>query len=291
MYYKLQNLNVPLNVTGVANIHYFEFTNEYHTYNDSHNFYELLYVDRGSVMVEAENYTGTLSNNQILIHMPNENHLLRCKDSISPNVIVIGFACNSGDLKIFSTSPFKLEPRHKKMLSEIMKEGMNVFEPPYDVPFTVEMKKRENPPYASEQMLKINLENFLITIMRDYYENSVNSESTALSDTKIASVYSYISAHYIEKISLEDLCFLFGLNKTSLCKKFKTEYGITILNYIIKLKINEAKALIREQKLSVTEISEKLGFNSIHYFCRQFKKHTGLSPKEYSKTVKSKLNL
>ncbi|MBQ7040000.1 MAG: helix-turn-helix transcriptional regulator [Clostridia bacterium] len=291
MDFKLQNLDQPLVVTRIANTHYFEFTKEYHTYNDSHNFCELLYVDRGAIYVEAENYTGTLSNNQIIIHMPNEDHSLRCTDSVSPNVIVIGFECDCKELKNFAKAPFKLQSAQKKMLSEIMKEAMNVFAPPYDVPFTMEMKKRENAAFGSEQMLKINLEAFLISIIRDFNQNNTASDSYMPADSKISNVCDYINMHYSEKIVLDDICFLFGMNKTSLCKKFKAEYGTTILNYITKLKINESKAYIRANELSITEISEKLGFNSIHYFCRLFKKHTGLSPKEYSKTIKSKLNL
>ena len=100
-----------------------------------------------------------------------------------------------------------------------------------------------------------------------------------------ASCHRYITEHYTEKILLDNICFLFGTNKTSLCQSFKSEYGITILNYIDQLKIEDAKKLLLEQKLSVTEISEQLGFNSIHYFCRYFKKHTGLSPKEYQDIV------
>lgn len=291
MDYKLRDFELSIDVTRIANVHYFEFTKEYHTYDDSHDFCELLYVDSGSIEVESENYSGTLTSNQLIIHTPNENHSLKCNDTECPNVIIIGFACNNKELCKFSNSPFTLQQRHKKMLSEIMKEGMNVFAPPYDIPYTAEMTKRENSPYASEQMLKINLEAFLITIIRDYDGNSVKTIGSSAVDSKIADIYNYINIHYSERITLEDICFLFGMNKTSLCRKFKEEYGITVLNYIIKLKIDEAKVYIREQQFSITEISEKLGFSSIHYFCRLFKKQTGFSPKEYSKTIRSKLNL
>ena len=291
MDFKLQSFETPLVVTRIANIHYFEFTNEYHTFNDSHDFCELLYVDKGLINVESENYSGILSNNQMIIHRPNERHSLKCTDGICPNVIIIGFECMADELEYFSTKPLKLQQSHKKMLSEIMKEGMNVYAPPYDIPNTLEMKKRDIFPYASDQMLKINLETFLITLIREFNHNQSSLESVTVADGKKPDIYNYINEHYTEKITLDDICFLFGTNKTSLCNKFKNDYGVTILNYINKLKINDAKSLIREQRLSITEISELLGFSSIHYFCRLFKKHTGLSPTEYTKTIKSRLNL
>lgn len=177
------------------------------------------------------------------------------------------------------------------MLSEIMKEGMNVYAPPYDIPNTAEMKKRESFPFGADQMLKINLEAFFIMMLRAYDTDFANHEDGVLPDNKLAEIYNYINEHYTERISLDDICLLFATNKTSLCCKFKAEYGITVLSYIRDLKINAAKILIREQKLSVTEISEKLGFGSLHYFCKLFKKSTGLSPNAYRKTIKSKLNL
>ena len=139
MEFKLQPFDTPLTVSRIANIHYFEFTTEYHTSTDQHSFCELLYVDRGQIQVEAENYNGILTDNQLIIHMPNERHLLKCADDTCSNVIIIGFECNNPVLYPFAVQPVQLNQSHKKMLSEIMKEGMNVYAPPYDIPNMLEM--------------------------------------------------------------------------------------------------------------------------------------------------------
>lgn len=291
MEFKLQEFNCPISVSRIANVHYFEFTSQYQTPNNSHDFWELLFIDTGSIYVNSENFSGVLSDNQLIIHRPNEKHLLKCIDNVCPNIIIIGFECLSYDLDIFSHSPITLQPNHKKMLSEIMKEGMNVYAPPYDIPYTLEMKKREEYLFGADQMLKINLEAFLITLVREYNQLNTLSKNNTLPDNKISDVLNYIKEHYTENISLDNICFLFGTNKTSLCRNFKNECGTTILNYINQLKVKDAKRFLREQKMSITEISENLGFSSIHYFCRLFKKHTGLSPKEYKKTIKSRLDL
>lgn len=290
MKYKLKKFDTALDVSGIANIHYFEFTELYHTVDDYHNFCELLYVDRGSITVHAENYSGILSDNQMIIHRPDEVHSLACSDGIAPNVIIIGFKCLSDELEPFSQNPITLSAEHKKMLSEIMQEGMNVYAPPYDLPNIPEMKKRSEYIYGADQMLKLRLEMFLISLIRDF-KNKPSHKDEISSAGRVSDIHQYITEHYTEKILLDNICFLFGTNKTSLCRDFKNEYGVTILNYINELKIKEAKSLLRKNKLSVTEISETLGFNSIHYFCRLFKKSTGLSPKEYTKTIRSKLNL
>ena len=292
MDFKLQKFATPMCVTGIANIHYFEFTNEYHSQENYHNFCELLYVDSGSILVDAENYKGELCENGLIIHLPNEKHSLKGSGADAPNVIIIGFECDSTQLACFSKNPVKLGTEYKKMLSKIMQEGMNTFEPPYDIPNTAYMKKRQDALYGSDQMIKILLECFLITLVRDFNLNEKQDvEGLPTATQLIQNVHQYLSEHYTEKIGLENLCFLFGTNKTGLCRDFKAAYGQTVLEYIHYLRIKAAKKMLRERTMTVTEIAESLGFESVHYFCRLFKKHTSLSPTSYEKSVKSKLSL
>ena len=290
MEFRLKNFKIQLTVSRIANIHYFEFIRKYQTHDDYHNFCELLYVDNGSVMVHGENYTGLVSNNQLIIHRPNEVHSLTCADDVAPNVIIIGFECLCDAIAPFANSPITLSGEHKRMLAEIMKEGMNTYEPPYDT-ITLDMQKRKDPIFGADQMLKLRMEIFLITLVRDFdvRDNTLKYESEE--ENKVSIVHKYISEHYMEKIQLDNLCFLFGTNKTTLCRNFKNIYGKSVTGYINMLKEKEAKRLLRENELSITEISDRLGFNSIHYFCRFFKKETGQSPKEYLKSIRSKLNM
>ena len=292
MDFNLQKFDEPMRVTSLANIHYFEFTREFHSQENSHDFCEILYVDSGKIEVESENFNGILCQNEMIIHRPLEKHSLRGSGEEAPNVIIIGFECKSTHLSAFSRTPVNLGTEHKKILSRIMQEGMSIFEPPYDIPNTVYMKKRAEIPFGTDQMLKVLLETFLIMLVRDFSENKETCEIySPISAKHIESVHRYITEHYTEKINLANLCFIFGTNKTSLCREFKSAYGQTILEYIHSQRIKSAKKMLRDKEISVTEISEKLGFNSVHYFSRLFKKHTGVSPVNYAKSIKSKLNL
>ncbi|MBQ4526757.1 MAG: helix-turn-helix transcriptional regulator [Clostridia bacterium] len=291
MKFDLQSFNVQINVSKIAYIHYFEFTNHYHTQNDSHNFCELLYVDKGTLSVHARNFSGELCVNQLIIHRPDEIHSLTTSDTVAPNVIIIGFECENNELIPFSQTPVTLTPEQTKTLSKILQEGMSVFEPPYDIPNTIHMPKRKEYPFGADQLLKIGLESFLISLIREHEIPEPGSKIPVKKNPGIYAVYQYITENYNTKITLDNLCFLFAVNKTSLCRDFRQEFGITVLGYINSLKIREAKSLLRSGNYSHTEISEKLGFASIHYFSRMFKKHTGQSPSEYIKTVKSRLML
>ena len=289
MEFTLQEFNIQVNVKRIANLQYFEFTNHYSTKSDSHNFYELLYIDRGNIYITADNYIGNLSVNQIIIHQPNEKHSLTTSDLIAPSIIIIGFECDSDALYPFSHKPMTLNSEQISSLAKILQEGMSIFKPPYDMLNQSYMPKREEYPFGADQMIKIGLEAFLINLIRGQSADKSAEKQSNNTASGIEAVHKYITENFCSRLSLDNLCFLFGLNKTTLCLNFKNKYGMTIFNYISNLKIKEAKALLRSKDSSITEISEKLGFESVHYFCRTFKKNTGVSPTEYSKMIRSKL--
>lgn len=292
MNFKLQKFQLQLNITRLANIHYFEFTNKYHTTFDSHNFYELIFIDKGSINISADNFKGTLGQNQLIIHRPNEAHSLSTEDTSAPSVVIIGFECSNDILFPFSSSPITLSDEHIKRLTSVLTEGLSLYEPPYDIPNTKYMKKREVFPFGADQMIRNELESFLITIVRDFLqEKKIVKSPKNTSIGNIRAIHQYITENYNTNITLDNLCFIFGTNKTTLCKLFRQEYGETILTYVNSLKIKEAKSLLRKGQLSVTQISEQLSYNSVHYFCRQFKKATGQSPTEYNHSIRSKLNM
>lgn len=291
MEFKLKRFEKVIEVSRIANIHYFEFTNQYHTSKDNHAFNELIYVDNGSIIVDAENYSGKLIKNQMIIHKPYESHSLTCIDDNAPNVIIIGFECKSEELNVFSRTPVTLSQELQNILTEIIKEGRTVFLPPYDLPNLRDMKKRRDYTFGADQMIKLQLEMFLIRLIRDSKVNTGNNVTTAADGSKIFGVFDYINENFRENITLNELCFLFRTNKTTLCSEFKKTYGDTIIDYINRKKIKEAKILLREGKYNFTEIASMLGFNSIHYFSRLFKKYEHQSPASYINTIKAKLNL
>ena len=290
MEFKLKRFEKALEVTKIANIHYFEFLKQYHTFKDRHSFRELLYVDSGFIMTESENYSGIVTESQLLIHKADETHSLTCPEDEASNVIIIGFECNTPELDFFSSQPVTLNDDQKKLLTEIIKEGRNVFMPPYDVPNQKDMKKKKEYPFGADQLIKLKLETLFIELIRAK-TSIANEENSDIYDDKIHEVRKYLDENFRENMSLSELCFLFGTNKTTLCSKFRASYGETVISYINKLKIKEAKKLLRKGEYNFTEISAIVGFSSVHYFSRIFKQYENQSPTNYIKTIKSRLML
>lgn len=92
----------------------------------------------------------------------------------------------------------------------------------------------------------------------------------------------YIKNHYNQNISIDDICKYSFLSKQQLIRKFKKYLHTTPTAYIIDYRLCMAKSmLMTDSSLSIKEIAYEVGFFDQHYFCRIFKKKTGLSPSEY----------
>ncbi len=289
MEFKLKPFKIQLTVSRIANIHYFEFTHNYNTKGDRHAFCELVYVDSGALHIRADNFCGALTENQMILHGANETHSLACPDDSAPNVIIIGFECESDALTPFSRRAVTLSEPLKRLLAEIIREGRAVFLPPYDKPNVTDMKKRENYPFGADQMIKLLLETFLIKLVREESAAAPIYEEAPGGDALARGIVEYVRRNFTEKISLGELAFLFGTNRTTLCRTFRAATGQTLVEYVNGLKIREAKRLMRAGGMTFTEIAETLRFDSIHYFSRVFKKTENMTPSEYIHTVKSRL--
>ena len=222
MKFVLKKFDKALRVPRIANIHYFEFTSNYETSEDRHDFRELIYVDSGSIFVRGEGFSGTLSLGEMIIHRKNEVHSLRCPDGVAPNVVIIGFECDEKKLDRFAFAPVKLSESLTGMLSEIILEGRDVFLPPYDVPNLIDMKKRPDARYGADQLLQSGIENFLIKLIREAEFLCDTAEKQAYSPF-VDSVVSYLERNYRESIYIDELAFLFNTNRTTLCKSFHTQ--------------------------------------------------------------------
>ena len=99
---------------------------------------------------------------------------------------------------------------------------------------------------------------------------------------KLAPAIRYLEEHYRENVSCRDLAALCFLSTAQFYNLFRAHVGTTPLGYRDRLLLRHAKSLLEAQELTVTEISERLGFSGVAYFSRFFKKHTGLSPAAYA---------
>lgn len=91
----------------------------------------------------------------------------------------------------------------------------------------------------------------------------------------------YIKSHIKEDVSLDDVAKVLYINSAYLSRLFKSEVGETFTHFLMKLRIENAKKLLKDSYLKIYEISEQVGYKNERYFSRIFKDFEGITPNEY----------
>ncbi|MCM0648191.1 response regulator [Clostridium swellfunianum] len=92
----------------------------------------------------------------------------------------------------------------------------------------------------------------------------------------------YIEMNYTKEISLEEIASYVSVSSFYLSRVFSKKVGLTYKDYLIKLRMEKAKQLLREGKKSIKEVSIEVGYSDQNYFSKAFKKYYDKSPKEFS---------
>ncbi len=103
-------------------------------------------------------------------------------------------------------------------------------------------------------------------------------------DTKnkrILTIHEYLMNNYRESIDLKEIASLVNMAEGSVCRFFKSIVGITIFEYLNKIKVDFACKLLMDKSLSILDVAIDSGFNNISHFNKQFKKVTGVAPLVY----------
>ncbi len=96
----------------------------------------------------------------------------------------------------------------------------------------------------------------------------------------LSPIGNYIQEHYKELRGLDAIAERFGISRSYLCRVFKKQTGITVTEYMNRLKVQHAVKLLQETELAVNEIASASGFDNVIYFNRVFKRIRGVTPKE-----------
>lgn len=195
-------------------------------------------------------------------------------------------------MKLFENRAVTLNEFRKQLLNKNLFEGKLSFKDKLNDIYLVKMTKRDDAPFSGEQLIKNCIELLLISLARNIL-NENDSESLqdhlALnSPVKIVeNILQILNDNLYNNIDLDTISRKLSFSKTYIKAIFKKHTGTTIIQHYINLKIAEAKKLLSQNKYTVTEIAFMLNFNSVHYFSRQFKDQTDMSPTEYANSIKA----
>ena len=275
-----------VNVSRIVTIHDYEFNESFRFDGESHDFWELVYVDSGRAEIFRDSERLTLSEGEIILHAPNEFHTIRALTS-SLKFSVISFVCTSPAMQGLIQYRTYLDKGLKNHLSMIISEANRTFViPKNDTELTV-LVKREDPGIGGEQLIKTNLEQLLIFLIRKATckgERGLFQSRISMEMYLVGEVKNIISEGLGRPFMVDEVCKVLGYSRSYLSRIFHKETGDTIAHFALLEKIKEAKRLIRDGMLNFAEISDKLAFDNPQYFSRVFKRITGITPTEYKRS-------
>lgn len=134
------------------------------------------------------------------------------------------------------------------------------------------------------QLYTESLANVLAVHLLRNYRGAVSQpvlRNTALDDIKLAQVKDFIEAHLADELAIADLAAVAHISQFHFARAFKTATGQPPHRYVTQRRLEQAKVLLSVTRLSVSEVAYRVGFSNQSHFTVQFRKATGMTPKNY----------
>ncbi len=282
-----------IQLDALVTVHYFEYSKDVRFDGEAHPFWELLYVDKGEIDTTADGVLRHLRRGDIQFYKPGEFHSLCANGVVAPNLVVIAFCCDSPAMAAFEHTIYQAGESERNIFAGIVSEAAEAFVSPLDDPRTTALRRREDALIGSEQMVAMLLEQLLIRLLRRHEaipDARIASSIKSRSDHDlVARIMGYMQDHVFGNLTFSDICRFSAQSATNLKTIFKSVTGVGVMSYYRSLKIEEAKRMLREGDGNITQIADRLGYTSVHYFSRYFKRVTGMTPSEYTLSIQAKL--
>ncbi len=266
-------LSAPFQVSEVLDCYQTD-ASQFHFHTSSHNYYELLYVNEGRLNVSIEKHNFMLSAHDLILCTPN--------DPLRARQLTIDSACS------YLTIVFDLKG---KVLPHLAHHIFHCSSELKDILWKLS-KQSLFDSYYNQMLIPCHLQEILVRLLSQAEETRkrriVSGTQNEVHSELLQQILAYMNAHVTEPITVEEICHEFFISRSSLQMLFKIYLHISPKSYLLNSKLEKSKELIRENQHTISEIAYLLGFSSIHYFSRLFKKYFDMSPSEYAKQAANK---
>ena len=268
--FNYSNISSSLDISEIYTKFYQEKGTNYNFSGEKHSYWELTYVDKGELLTTIDGVSYHLKQGDLIFYAPMQFHTQSTFEKISSSYLTINFKMNFNHADLLCNKIFSLKRDSYFIVTRLIEElsNDNLYSDDLSLCYLKEL---------IIQMLRFDNSHFHskpTTHMQQTYENELLND-----------ILLYIDDNIYEKISVSTLCDHFCISTSMLHSLFKKNMNNTAKNYINELKLSKSKELIRNSTHTLSEISEMLGFSSIHYFSKKFKSYFNISPTEYSKSI------
>ena len=264
--YTYQPVSAPFHVRRIVDCWYTKQSEPCVVEKPASRSYELIYVYEGSMDIRLSTGTHTLQAHDLILYRGDS---ARFDITASCSYLTAIFDANQKKTLHILDHTFHCTSELQQVLWKLLIES---FEGSY---------------YTMTLMI-CYLQEALLLLMQ-FYE-TINHQ-TLLKDTKsarsdlLSEILTYMNNRIAEPVTIEEICHEFFISRSSLQALFKTHLNTSPKNYLLNIKLQKSKELIRENQYTISEIAYMLGFSSIHYFSRLFKKYFNTTPSDYVKKI------
>lgn len=280
---------------------------ESHVVSHCHNFHHLLYVTGGSGTMEADGVAYAMRENEMYIVPPGMYHSFVSNPARPLCTIEVKALVGDPRLAAYLRGmPFCLTLPHAKLkliLEAMLDEAIHC-RPQYKemitahfIEFILNVQRLR---FLSEQPEERETETAPQPFRKTPSQPSLkpppaellpaNAGAEAGNDIAGRAIR-YLHANYERKIVLKEMARALAVSSAHLCRAFYERYRVSPMQYLNNWRIHAAKELLQTTDLSITEIADKVGFQSVHYLSRRFAAREYVSPLQYRQQMKEIVEL
>jgi len=275
----VQQLNIPCMYS------FFQEHNDagYAFPGEAHNFWECVCVLEGALCVTADDRVYEMDAGQIIFHKPLEFHKLHVTSPDGATLLIFSFDAEGPMTAQLENKVFLLGERHKDIIDALLLYVRSRM--PYrkqtvqDLPFF--LYPFEHLPTYSQTVVSYLYQLFFALVE----DGSVSATSSAPDADIFRKAVRYLHSNLHRQPSIPEIAKHCSISDASLKRLFKKYAGVSTHQYILNLKINLASQLLQNQQ-NAAVVAQKLGFSNQSYFSRAYKRQTGLTPTQVSKSSK-----
>ena len=265
-----------IRIQNILGYYYRIRTPGYHFSGERHSFFELTYVDTGVLHTEVDGIPYVLGEKELIIYGPGQFHAQHT-DAETASYVTIMF-------NMENISPDLPQNWYSVLINQVFPYNKKI----YTLIKTLVQESSTGAPYTASLMHCLLTET-IIRLLQGVYSTPTAQPSSVVrqnyQEELFDRILEYVHGKLYEPLTVADICQQFSISRSTLQLLFKNAVNQSPKKYISDMKLEKSCQMLRENKYTISEISLKLGYSSIHYFSNAFNQKYHISPSEYAKRI------
>jgi AraC-like DNA-binding protein len=275
--YEFQPALPRIQIQEILGYYYRIRTADYSFKGERHDYFELTYVDTGILHTEVDGVSYTLKEKEMIIYGPDQFHNQRTLSEQNASYVTILFTMKN-------VSPNLHDNWYEVLINRVFPYNKKI----YTLIKTIVQESSTGIAYMDSLMHCLLTETIIRLLQGTYVIPSPQPTSIIrqnYQDELFERILTYIESNICEPLTIAEICQQFSLSRSSLQILFKNAVNQSPKKFISDMKLEKSCQMLRESKYTISEISLKLGYSSIHYFSNAFNQKYHMSPSEYARRI------